>query len=122
MKFNVTVLPTIISANGKNKKATNTLSGTLNATKKALVTPIKNIRITKTKIKPMIMVLISSPKEVLVCLLVSPVKSTRRLAGNSSVSCIFFTTSFTLSAQLIRFSPDLLIILSVTTFLPSRRA
>jgi len=32
------------SAIGKNKNATNTLNGTLSATKNALVTPIKNIR------------------------------------------------------------------------------
>ena len=63
----------IASAIGKNRNATNTLNGTLNATKNALVTPIKNIRMINTSINPMMIVLISSLKEVFVCLLWSPV-------------------------------------------------
>ena len=52
IKFKVTCAPTIISAAGKNMNATNILSGTLSATKKALVTPIKNIKIISTNINP----------------------------------------------------------------------
>ena len=52
MKFKVTWAPTIISAAGKNMNATNILSGTLSATKNALVTPIKNIKIINTSINP----------------------------------------------------------------------
>ena len=69
MKFRVTVVPTIESAMGKNIKATNTLSGTLSATKNALVTPMKNIRMTNTRINPMIMVFTRSLKEVAVATL-----------------------------------------------------
>ena len=69
MKFKVTVVPTMPSAIGKNRKATKTLSGTLNATKNALVTPMKNISINNTRIKPMIIVFTKSLKEVSVATL-----------------------------------------------------
>ena len=69
IKLSVTLPPTIASATGKNIKATNTLNGTLKATKKALVTPMKNIRINNTNMKPMMIVLISSLNEVFVPLL-----------------------------------------------------
>ena len=57
------------SATGRNRKATNTLNGTLNATKNALVTPMKNIRMINTSMKPIMIVLINSLKDVFVCLL-----------------------------------------------------
>ena len=69
MKFNVTEVPTMLSASGKKRKATNTLSGTLRATKKALVTPMKNMRISKTSRNPITIVLINSLNDVRVCLL-----------------------------------------------------
>ena len=107
---------------GKNIKATNTLKGTLNATKNALVTPIKNIRIINTNTNPIIIVFTKSLKDVMVCLLWSPVITTFKSLGNSSFACISATASFTLSAQLIKFSPALFTIFSVTTFLPSNLA
>ena len=116
------LIPEMLLTSGMNKNATKTESGTLNATKKALVTPIKNIRMISTSINPMMIVLISSVKEVFVCLLVSPVNSTRRLLGNSPDFCMLSTSAFTLSAQSIRFSPDRFTIFNVTTFFPSRRA
>ena len=69
MKFKVTGVPTIESAIGKNKKATNTLKGTLNATKNALVTPMKNINTINTNTNPMMMVFTRSLKDVAVVLL-----------------------------------------------------
>ena len=122
IKFSVTVVPIIPDATGKNINATNTLSGTLNATKNALVTPIKNIRIINTKIKPMMIVFTRSLKDVLVALLRSPVITTFRSLGSSSFSFIPATIAFILSAALIRFSPARFTMLRVTTFLPSRRA
>ena len=122
IKFSVTVVPIIPDATGKNINATNTLSGTLNATKNALVTPIKNIRIINTKTKPMMMVFTRSPKDVLVALLRSPVITTFRLGGSSFFSFISATIPFILSAAFIRFSPARFTMLSVTTFLPSKRA
>ena len=116
------MLPIIPSAKGKNIKATNTLSGTLNATKKALVTPIKNMRMMSTKTKPMMMVFTNSLKDVLVALLKSPVITTFKSLGNSSFTFISDTIFFILSAALIKFSPARFTILSVTTFLPSNRA
>ncbi len=122
MKFKVTLVPMIAFAIGKNMNATKTLSGTLNATKNAFVTPIKNIRMNNTRTKPMIMVLTSSPNEVFVCLLWSPVMTTFRSGGSSSLCRISSTAAFTLSAALIRFSPARLTIFNVTTFFPSSRA
>ena len=52
------------SAAGRNTKATNILSGTDKATKKALVTPIKNIRMINTSINPMTIEFTRSLKEV----------------------------------------------------------
>ena len=69
IKFSVTLVPTIASAMGKNMNATNTLKGTLNATKNALVTPIKNISTSNTKTKPMTIVFTRSLKDVAVALL-----------------------------------------------------
>ena len=56
MKLRVTCEPAIRSAAGKNINATNILSGTLNATKNALVTPMKNIKMNSTKINPITIV------------------------------------------------------------------
>ena len=117
MKFRVTLEPVIKSAAGKKRKATNMLSGTDNATKNALVTPIKNMRISKTNINPITMELTKSLKEVLVALLASPVMTTSRFFGRT-VACISATIFFTPSEVSIRFSPALLIICSVTTFFP----
>ena len=69
MKLRVTVVPIIESAIGRNKKATNTLRGTLSATKNAFVTPMKNISTSKTRMNPMMIVFTSSLKEVAVALL-----------------------------------------------------
>ena len=69
IKFSVTGVPTIESAIGKNMKATNTLRGTLNATKNALVTPIKNIKTNNTNTKPIMIVFTKSLNEVAVALL-----------------------------------------------------
>ena len=122
IKFSVTLLPIIASATGKNKNATNTLSGTLSATKNALVTPIKNISTSNTKTKPIIIVFTRSVKDVLVCLLWSPVITTFKSLGRSLFFCISVTAAFTLSAQLIKFSPARFTMLSVTTFFPSSLA
>ena len=54
---------------GKNKNATNTLNGTLNATKNALVTPIKNISTNNTSMNPMMIVFTNSLNDVAVALL-----------------------------------------------------
>jgi len=69
MKFSVIGPPIRKSPKGKNMKATKTDKGTLNATKNALVTPMKNMRMSNTRIKPMMMVFTSSLNEVSVCLL-----------------------------------------------------
>ena len=69
MKLRVTDVPTIKSATGRNRKATNTLKGTLNATKKALVTPMKNIRMINTSTNPITMVFTRSSNAMAVCLL-----------------------------------------------------
>ena len=121
IKLRVTCVPTIKSAAGKNIKATNILSGTLNATKKALVTPIKNIRIINTNIKPITIELTKSLNDVRVFLLWSPVITTLRFLGNCE-ACISFTMAFMPSLVSIRFSPALFMILRVITFLPLRRA
>ena len=123
MKFSVTVVPIIPSAIGKNRKATNTLSGTLNATKNALVTPIKNMSINNTSINPMMIVFTRSLKEVAVALLWSPVITTLRSGGIATTFLhLWSTISFTLPAALIRFSPARFTMFNVTTFFPSRRA
>ena len=121
MKFRVTCVPTIKSAPGKNTNATNILRGTDSATKKALVTPIKNIRIINTKINPIMIEFTRSLKEVLVLILKSPVITAFRFLGYNTPllsSTIFFTPSLVS----IRFSPLRLIIFKVTTFFPSNRA
>ena len=69
IKFSVTLVPTMPSAMGKNRNATNTLSGTLSATKNALVTPIKNISTSSTKTNPITIVFTRSLKDVAVALL-----------------------------------------------------
>ena len=122
MKFRVTVVPIMPSAIGRNMKATKTLNGTLSATKKALVTPMKNINTISTKMKPIMMVFTKSLKEVLVDLLKSPVMTTFKFLGSSSFCFSSSTIFFILSAALIKFSPLRFTMLSVTTFLPSKRA
>ena len=69
IKFKVICEPTTKSPAGNNTKATNILSGTDKATKKALVTPIKNIKTTNTNINPMTMELTKSVNELLVLIL-----------------------------------------------------
>ena len=69
MKFKVICPPTTKSPAGKNTKATNILNGTDNATKKALVTPIKNINTINTKTKPITIEFTNSLKELLVRIL-----------------------------------------------------
>ncbi len=69
MKLSVTWAPMMRSAAGKNTKATNILSGTLNATKNALVTPMKNISTINTSKNPMMMEFTSSLNEALVLIL-----------------------------------------------------
>ena len=81
MKFRVTCVPTIKSAPGKNTNATNILNGTDKATKKALVTPIKNMRIINTKMKPMMIEFTKSLKEVRVLILKSPVITAFKFLG-----------------------------------------
>ena len=69
MKFKVICEPTNKSPAGKNTKATNILKGTDKATKKALVTPIKNISTTNTNMKPMTIEFTKSVNELLVLIL-----------------------------------------------------
>ena len=69
MKLSVTFAPMIRSAAGKNKNATNMLRGTESATKNALVTPIKNMRMISTRIKPITIEFTSSSNECLAFLL-----------------------------------------------------
>ena len=121
IKLRVTWVPIIKSAPGKNTKATNILSGTLSATKKALVTPIKNISTISTSKNPMMIEFTSSLKEAFVFTLWSPVITAFKLSGK--VTPLFSLTTFcTCSLVSIRFSPLLLMMFSVTTFFPSRRA
>ena len=121
IKFKVTSVPVINSAAGKKRKATNILSGTDKATKKALVTPIKNMRIKSTNTNPITIAFTSSLKELFVPLLWSPVIVTFKLEG-MTLPLISSTDSFILSEVEIRFSPARLTIFSVTTFFPLRRA
>ena len=69
IKFKVICEPTTKSPAGKNTKATNILNGTDNATKKALVTPIKNINTINTNTKPITIEFTNSVKELLVRIL-----------------------------------------------------
>ena len=121
IKLRVTCVPTIKSAPGKNINATNILSGTDKATKKAFVTPIKNIKIINTNTKPIMIELTKSLNEVRVLILKSPVITAFKSVGYITPrlsSTIFFTPSLVS----IKFSPLRLIMLSVTTFLPFNRA
>ena len=69
MKFRVICVPTTKSPAGKNTKATNILNGTDKATKKAFVTPMKNINTTNTKMNPITIELTNSVNELLVLIL-----------------------------------------------------
>ena len=69
IKFKVICVPTTKSPAGKNTKATNILNGTDKATKKALVTPMKNINTINTKTNPIIIELTNSLKELFVLIL-----------------------------------------------------
>ena len=117
MKLRVTLEPVMRFAAGKKRNATNMLSGTDSATKKALVTPIKNMSINNTNINPMTIEFTKSLKEVLVALLASPVMTMFKFLGKE-VACISVTIFFTPSDVSIKFSPALLITCSVTTFFP----
>ena len=121
IKFKVICEPTNTSPAGNNTKATNILKGTDKATKKALVTPIKNINTNNTKIKPMTMELTKSVKELLVLILVSP-EITKSTSFGISLATASATIFFTASVVAIKFSPLRLIIFKVSTFLPFKRA
>ena len=69
IKFNVILVPINKLPAGKNTNATNILNGTDKATKKAFVTPIKNINTINTNIKPITMEFTNSVKEDLVGIL-----------------------------------------------------
>ena len=69
IKFNVILVPINKLPAGKNTKATNILNGTDKATKKAFVTPIKNINTINTNINPITMEFTNSVKEDLVGIL-----------------------------------------------------
>ena len=120
MKLSVTCEPAIRSAAGRNMNATNILNGTLSATKNALVTPMKNMRMTNTRIKPITIEFTRSLKDVLVLMLESPVITTLRSFGNCDF-CNSAVMRFTSSLVSIKFSPARLMILSVITSLPSNR-
>ena len=121
IKFRVMLEPVINSAAGKNINATNMLNGTDNATKNALVRPIKNIRINSTSTKPITIEFTRSLNEVRVALLRSPVITTSRFLGN--LVCFKSSTTFLISSEVsIKFSPARFIMFSVTTFLPFKRA
>ena len=81
IKLSVTWVPTIRSAAGKNTNATNILSGTLNATKNALVTPIKNMSTINTNRKPIMIEFTSSLKDAFVLVLWSPVTTAFKFSG-----------------------------------------
>ena len=121
MKLSVTLDPTINSALGRRMKARNMLRGTERATKNELVTPMKNMRMIITSTKPMTMEFTSSSKAAEALMLRSPVILMLRSLGNSSAfNC--FTMPLIFSEALIRFSPERLMMLSVTTFFPFNRA
>ena len=69
IKFKVILVPISKLPAGKNTKATNILNGTDKATKKALVTPIKNMSTINTNINPMTMEFTNSVNEDLVLIL-----------------------------------------------------
>ena len=121
MKLRVTCVPTMRSAPGKNTNATNILSGTLRATKNALVTPIKNINTMRTRINPITIEFTSSLNEAFVFMLKSPVITAFKLSGYKT-PLPSATACFMASLVSIKFSPLRFIMFSVTTFLPSSRA
>ena len=121
IKFRVILFPTISSAPGINTKATNILKGTDKATKKALVTPMKNISTINTSTNPIIIELTNSVNELLVLMLWSPDITTFKSEGKS-FNMVSSTTFLTASEVAIKFSPLLLMIFKVITFLPSKRA
>ena len=121
MKFKVICEPTNTSPAGNNTKATNILKGTDKATKKALVTPIKNISTTNTNINPMTIEFTKSVNELLVLILVSP-EITKSTSFGISLAMASSTIFFTASVVAIRFSPLRLTIFRVSTFLPFKRA
>ena len=121
MKFSEMLPPTMNSADGRKMKARNILSGTDNATKKALVTPMKNIKTNTTKIKPMMMEFTSSVNDVLALILRSPDILISRFLGNSFLFRSS-TTSRTFAEASMRFSPERLMMLRLTTFFPFIRA
>src|SRR5579862_2204654 len=82
MKFSVTFAPMIRLAAGKKTNATNMLNGTDNATKNALVTPMKNIKMSNTRTKPITIEFTKSLNEFLVSVLVSPVMTKCKSLGN----------------------------------------
>ena len=69
IKFKVILVPINKLPAGKNTKATNILNGTDKATKKAFVTPIKNINTINTNINPITMEFTNSVNEDLVGIL-----------------------------------------------------
>ena len=97
------------------------LNGTDKATKKALVTPIKNINTTNTKINPITIEFTSSVKELLVRILWSPEITTFKSLGKTA-AFDSSTSAFTASEVAIKFSPLRLMIFKVNTFLPFKRA
>ena len=121
IKFKVILAPITNSPAGKNTKATNILNGTDKATKKAFVIPIKNINTTSTNTKPITMEFTNSVNELFVLILWSPEIDVFKSLGKKE-ACASATTRFTSSEVSIRFSPLLLIIFKVNTFMPSRRA
>ena len=117
MKLRVTLDPMITSAEGNRMNARNILSGTESATKNEFVTPMKNIRMIITKINPITMEFTNSLKAAPALMLRSPVIFMLRSFGNTSFF-ISSTSLLILADALMRFSPERLMMLSVTTFLP----
>ena len=106
---------------GKTIKAMAHDNGTDMATNMALVAPMKNIKITVTKMNPMMMVLIKSCNVVRVSDDWSPVMVILTPSGKMSLSYRLVISAI-LSDASIKFSPLFLITLSVITGLCSRRA
>ncbi|MCY1521779.1 hypothetical protein D9M68_566060 [compost metagenome] len=119
--FMVKLKPNIPPKIGIAKKAINMERGTEEATKMAFVTPIKNIRITVTRIKPMIMVLIRSCRVTRVWSDWSPVILISRPLGNTE-ACISLIIALILSDASMRFCPERFFTFKVITFFPYRRA
>ncbi len=115
IKFNVNPMV------GNTRKAMKLETGTERPTKMAFVAPMKNISTIVTKIKPIMIVLIRSCTVVRVLILWSAVMVTFT-PGGKTLSIKSFLISSILSAALIRFWPLRFTILSVITFLESRRA